>query len=280
MQGLPASGKSTRANELVKSMGNAVRVNKDLLRTMLHFDKYTGRNEALTRHAARLLVTGFIEQEINVIIDDTNLNPSTMQSWKDLGRVMGCATTVEKVTTDYAECVKRDSNRDDPVGEHVIFFLALANNLYPQPKKGFVICDIDGTIAHITHRRHFVNGDKKDWKGFFSEIGLDSIRQDVYDQVKAFQKKGYEVIYVSGRPDDYREVTMDWLRANGIRKPKLLMRRSGDSRDDTIIKAEIYEACFENKYEVYKVIDDRPRVIRMWREKGLDVIDVGDGVEF
>ena len=36
MQGLPASGKSTRAEEIERSMGNAVRINKDLLRTMLH----------------------------------------------------------------------------------------------------------------------------------------------------------------------------------------------------------------------------------------------------
>lgn len=52
MRGLPASGKSTKAKELL-SVGNTVRINKDLLRTMLHFDTFTGRNEGMTRDAAR-----------------------------------------------------------------------------------------------------------------------------------------------------------------------------------------------------------------------------------
>jgi len=32
--------------------------------------------------------------------------------------------------------------------------------------------------------------------------------------------------------------------------------------------------------DIVKVYDDRPSVIRMWREKGLEVEDVGAGVEF
>ena len=32
------------------------------------------------------------------------------------------------------------------------------------------ICDIDGTLMNIDHRRHFVEGDKKDWKSFEDNI--------------------------------------------------------------------------------------------------------------
>src|SRR4051812_38724625 len=77
MQGLPASGKSTKAKELLEH-GNTVRLNKDLLRTMLHFDKFTGRNEGLTQDAALFLADNFLEKDINVIIDDTNFNPRTI----------------------------------------------------------------------------------------------------------------------------------------------------------------------------------------------------------
>ena len=34
------------------------------------------------------------------------------------------------------------------------------------------------------------------------------------------------------------------------------------------------------KENIFMVFDDRPSVIRMWRENGVKVVDVGDGVEF
>jgi tRNA uridine 5-carbamoylmethylation protein Kti12 len=49
MKGLPACGKSTKAEEIIRNAGNTVRINKDLLRTMLHFDKFTHVNEEHTR---------------------------------------------------------------------------------------------------------------------------------------------------------------------------------------------------------------------------------------
>lgn len=74
LSGLPASGKSTKAEELVKSMGNAVRVNKDLIRTMLHFDKWSGRNEGITKDIERqVAIQAITRHGMNVIVDDTNL---------------------------------------------------------------------------------------------------------------------------------------------------------------------------------------------------------------
>ena len=33
-----------------------------------------------------------------------------------------------------------------------------------------VICDIDGTLADVQHRLHHLEGDPKDWDGFFAEM--------------------------------------------------------------------------------------------------------------
>jgi len=57
------------------------------------------------------------------------------------------------------------------------------------------------------------------------------------------------------------------------------MRRSGDSRDDTIVKEQIYNTYLKDM-NVTLVIDDRPKVIRMWESLGLEVLDVGNQVEF
>ncbi len=282
LQGLPASGKSTRAQELLKEAGNVVRINKDLLRKMLHFGKYSGYNESLTRSASRSIARDMLSSGINVLIDDTNLNEGTLQSWKDLAKELKVDYKVITIDTPVDECIKRDKAREDGVGEDVIIAMAMKAGLYPKPKKGIIICDIDGTLADIKHRLHFVRESKKDWKKFFSEISKDTLRQDVVDLVMKYEEEGYEIFLVSGRSQEYKEATEKWLEKEfkGYRFYKaLFMRARNDGREDSEVKKDIYDSLFK-KYNVYEVIDDRPRVIRMWREQGLNVRDVGDQIEF
>ena len=159
--------------------------------------------------------------------------------------------------------------------------MALQSGLYPKPAKGFILCDIDGTLANITHRLHFTEKTPKDWKGFFEGIANDSIRAEVADLVIQSEKAGYDIILISARPEDYREPTLDWLKkAFGGHQPykTLIMRRSGDRRPDTDVKRDMLYTYFPDRSLIYKVIDDRPRVIvetwipELGRER---VIDVG-----
>ena len=55
------------------------------------------------------------------------------------------------------------------------------------------------------------------------------------------------------------------------------MRQNSDRRPDDVIKAEIYETCIEPYYNVLYVFDDRDRVVKMWREKGLTCLQVAEG---
>lgn len=280
MQGLPASGKSTRAEELLKEMGNGVRINKDLLRTMLHFDKFSGRNEGLTRDAARRLARYFLMNGTNVIIDDTNLNPSTLQSWKDLAKELEAKCVIEEVLTDTMTCVLRDNARPDPVGGTVIKNMALQYGLL-KIEGDIVICDIDGTIADTEHRVHFVQGEKKGWKSFFEAMDEDPVRKDVQEMLIDHYNKGRTIVFLSGRPDTYKDRTLKWLEKHNLTFAfTLIMRRADDKRDDTEVKAQMLDTYFKDQSRIVQVIDDRPSVIEMWRAKGLPVLDVGKGIPF
>lgn len=284
MRGLPASGKSTKAQEIL-AQGNTVRLNKDLLRTMLHFDKFTGRNEGLTRDASRMLAKTFLAQNTNVIIDDTNLNDGTMQSWKDLAKECEAKIEHHNIETPVEECLKRDAQREKQVGATVIKQMALQYCDYMKGDK-IVVCDIDGTIANLDHRLQYGKGETKDWDKFFSLIMSDTLIWETVVKVREkLNESGARLILVSARPDKYRAFTMDWLfdklLGSGIETKfeMLLMRPSNDKRPDTEVKSDIYEKYLKN-LDIVAVFDDRPSVIRMWREKGLNVIDVGSGIEF
>ncbi len=280
LSGLPASGKSTRAKEIVAT-GNWVRVNRDLLRTMLHNDKFTGRNEGLTVDAEKIIAMQALSKGLNVVVDDTNLNPKNRFMWNDVATSCGATFEYEKIDTDWIECAVRDSGRTNPVGSTVIKNMAIQYGMATFNRDSIVLCDIDGTLADTTHRLHYLEGGKKDWRGFFSEMSKDPIRNEVRSKLIDLYNKGKGVIYVSARPEDYRDVTLKWLEKNGVSFAfTILMRRSNDSRPDTEVKKQILDTYFPDKSVIHKVIDDRPSVIRMWRENGLEVDDVGNGKEF
>jgi hypothetical protein len=53
--------------------------------------------------------------------------------------------------------------------------------------------------------------------------------------------------------------------------------RPGDMRNDSIVKEEIYEEHIKPRFNVRFVLDDRDRVVKMWRENGLKVLQVAEG---
>lgn len=280
MRGLPASGKSTHAKEILEQ-GGWVRVNRDLLREMLHFNKWTGKNESRTVEAEKLLVKNFLSHGMNVIVDDTNMGDRHADMWRDVATKAKATFAILEKGTDFETCMIREIKRQK-VGADVVVKMALQYEKYPKNEKPFILCDIDGTIADCSHRLTYLSDPKnKDWKGFFNAMGDDTPIQSTLDMLREYQKNGYKIIFLTARPEDYRQMTQDWVfKHTNIYPLIIIMRNSGDSRPDTIVKQQMFETYFKDKYEVETMIDDRPSVIRMWKEIGVPVIDVGKGIEF
>lgn len=164
-----------------------------------------------------------------------------------------------------------------------------------------IICDLDGTLCNCEHRRHFLrpvvtetNRDfpiettpkpkpKKDWKNFNANIPYDTMNEWCFELIFAMFHKGYHIIFVSGRSEDNREITLEWLleklnEANmRMVRPSLFMRKEKDNRKDSIVKKEIYETHIKDKYDVLFCIDDRQQVVDTWRELGLVCLQCAPG---
>ena len=134
-------------------------------------------------------------------------------------------------------------------------------------KKKCIIIDIDGTLANIEHRRKDLLAENN-WKEFNSKINLDSINIWCRELINSFKDK-YNIILVTGRTEEFNDVTLKWLNDNNIFYSEIFFRENSDYRDDTIIKKEIYEKSIEPSYIPLFVVDDRNKVVKMWRELGL-----------
>ena len=140
-----------------------------------------------------------------------------------------------------------------------------------------VIIDLDGTLCDTAHRQHFMQGEKKDWPGFYKAIARDPVARWCDELIDAMIAAGYCILLVSGRPKTYEPETMTWLMANQIRFDELHMRREGDFRKDRQIKKEIYESDIKPFYDVVFCVDDRQQVVDMWREIGLTCLQCAEG---
>lgn len=280
MRGLPASGKSTKANEIIAGGGEFYRVNRDLIRKMLHNDIFTHQREKITIDMQTLMVAALLGDGKNVIVDDTNLGEKHETIWRGVAEAYQAKFQIIDMMEDLtvAECVRRNEFRDPGVPHGVIENMALQYRYNSFTK--IVVCDIDGTVADLTHRLQYAKGDTKDWKKFFSLLSEDTALMDVYNSARLLaEENDAALVFVSARPEDYRRETVQWLRDNGMNFDYLVMRRKGDKRQDTDVKSDIYNRYLK-QYSIVRVFDDRPSVIRMWQELGLEVEDVGEGIEF
>lgn len=273
LRGLPASGKSTYAKELVAVNHNWVRVNKDDLRAMMNNGEFSWKLEKQIVKAERELAENALKLGKNVIVDDTNFNPDHVIFFSRLAYQYGAEFEIKFFNTPLEECIKRDNKRPNGVGETVIRKMY---NQYLKPKPAVyerndilptaIICDIDGTLAHMKNRSPY------DW----GRVGKDDVDPIIKSLLNKLKNK-YFIILVSGRDEVCREETEQWLSNNGIEYRFLLMRRNGDNRPDTVIKKEIFENDIRDDYNIEFVLDDRNQVVEMWRSLGLKCLQVAEG---
>ena len=138
------------------------------------------------------------------------------------------------------------------------------------------IFDIDGTIADCTHRQHHVEARPKDWDAFYEGMDDDVPREPVVALLRAVEAV-YPVILCTGRPLSYRPRIVRWLDKHAIPYRELYCRHDGDFRDDTIVKREMLQLIRAVGFEPLFTVDDRAKVVAMWRSEGLVCFQCDEG---
>jgi hypothetical protein len=149
-------------------------------------------------------------------------------------------------------------------------------------KANIVIADLDGTIALIEHRRHWLDAERhpdltsdERWRKFFAACFDDLPNLPVIRTLQSLHMTGYYNHVFSGRSDEVLEQTVDWLEAFNVPYHHLRMRSAGDFTPDEEMKRQ-----WITEYDlaiIMCVFDDRKKVMDMWRELGLACFQVAPG---
>lgn len=171
-----------------------------------------------------------------------------------------------------------------------------------------IIFDLDGTLADCEHRRHFVDpaknsnyvafflpsdciGEKSksgymhkenreefkpDWESFYKSCEKDEPIFAVFELHRSLCMQNYyykNLDIWSGRCESVREKTENWLRKHGIHYSELKMRPIGDSTPVDQLKEKWLDEAIQRGNTIDFVFDDRPKVVRMWRRRGIFVFN-------
>ena len=153
---------------------------------------------------------------------------------------------------------------------------------YVKGMKNTIIFDLDGTLALIDKRRELStkpNG-KLDWGKFFNStnIKLDEPNLPVIKMAQLFSEQGFNIVILSGRSNKTETATRSWLSKNKVPFNKLIMRNSETNHftPDWVLKKNMLDENLDIN-DVFLVVDDRDRVVKLWRSLGLTTFQVAEG---
>lgn len=286
-RGLPASGKSTWARAHALNTG-AIRVNMDDIRKMLHLP-FSKENEEMALKIQDQAILAAVKAGKDVVVDNTHIEKKMPTRYKKLFDGDVKFEIKDFTHVDVEECIRRDHDRvSDYVGPEVIKRMAarlqkveiteewlndvILSPLY-KPRAGTDACivvDIDGTVAEHIERSPYD----------YSRVLTDGPIMPLVKLVNLYWDAGYEVIFMSGRPDinDVRQHTEMWLDNFGIPYSELFMRPATMLKEnDADVKQHLFDTHVRQFYTVHMWFDDRDRVVRRLRKLGIKVAQVAEG---
>jgi hypothetical protein len=115
----------------------------------------------------------------------------------------------------------------------------------------------------------------KNWNAFFQGMAQDKAIHSMVRLCNLLYASGIQIILCSGRSEEHRQQTIEWLAQQGVNYHDLLLRKDKDHRQDSVVKREMLATI--DKSRVLFVVEDRSRVVEMWRSEGLVCLQCAPG---
>jgi hypothetical protein len=149
------------------------------------------------------------------------------------------------------------------------------------------IFDLDGTLANCDHRKHLVGAkdDPNRWEAFTNACVMDPPYSHICTLLNHLIAAEADIWIFTSRNETVRDLTEYWLEthtylrfkfAANITHDQMLMRPEGDHTPSAKLKGQWVDAISPvDRERIVCVFEDDPRLVRMWREKGIACFHVG-----
>lgn len=144
-----------------------------------------------------------------------------------------------------------------------------SNSGPPRHDRPLAVFDIDGVLADVRHRLHFLESTPQHWERFFQAADRDPLLPEGADRVRA-ALVDHDLLYLTGRPERTRQLTERWLARHGLPTGLLVMRDDDDYRPARYLKRDVLRRVAAQR-DVASMLDDDPAVVAMLEADGWPV---------
>jgi len=288
-RGIQGSGKSTWAKAWAKEdPTHRVRFNWDDMRIMMgEYWVPERENTGILRTLRASFLDDMMHKGWDICIDNMNLNPKDWEFYEGLVKAYNAVNPGKEYEVEYMdfftpveECIRRDAMRPNPIGEAVIrstwkryrHFIICQEikdkyermRTYDATKKDCIIADMDSTICvNLTGRPFYTD----DWA---SKCIYDTPLTGPISILRAHKITGTcDIIILTGRREEGRAQTEEWLKTYNVPYDRLFMRGDVDYSKGDLFKEQILKEFILPKYNVLFALDDDNKCVQMYRRNGL-----------
>lgn len=139
------------------------------------------------------------------------------------------------------------------------------------------IFDIDDTLSNSEHRSHWISKDNpnKNWGVYYNLLIEDSPISPVVEVLKTLDAAGHRIVLCTGRPEQYRDLTVSWLEKYDIPAHDLFMRQKSETGLRNAQAKQIMLGRIRSSgYTPVAVFEDNPLSVQMWKDNGLTVLQI------
>lgn len=137
----------------------------------------------------------------------------------------------------------------------------------------FAIFDLDGCVSDDRHRRYRLpleGAADGCFEAYHEACGNDPVVPAGLSAIRAAEREGLAVAFVTGRPAKYRERTVLWISKRlGIDSPTLLMRPSNDVQASPDLKLYLLRSRGIRPDQIQLAYDDRDDVLHAYAAYGV-----------
>jgi predicted kinase len=229
LQGLQFSSRSKLATEILFDDKDSVRLSKTDIREMIHKGlEWSGSRDSLAVSVEAKMIGMFLDMGKNVIIDNINLNPNHIATYRKIANVFNSQVRIIKSESSTQECIR--NNLEDENGISPDYILNLANKYrLEKTTNQYAIFALDQCIANTRDRmdlsRDAHESIIEDIYHDPSNIAMDKPNKSIIDLIYQWRQDcGIDIVIVDARPDNCRQATEEWLIEAGVPYDRLILR--------------------------------------------------------
>lgn len=151
-----------------------------------------------------------------------------------------------------------------------------------------IVLDIDGTLADISHRLHFIKQEERDWESFSDPDTMmkDTPIKETWEIIGALiDQFGHNFVFSTGRKESVKGTTREWIQMaaelygahHKLRRAPLYMRADDDHRPSDLVKKDNLDRIRADGFQADVAFEDRLKDAQMYRKAGLRVFHVANG---